>query len=140
MAATITQIRDGLKTRLATISGLEPLARITGGAIVAPAAVVTPGPGQFITYDPALKVQGAYDVVFRIQLVVSEAETESAQLLLDGYLSLTGSSSVIAAIEADRKLGNLVSDLSVEAAGNYGELVIGGTGYFGAEVYVTVMA
>lgn len=138
-AATITEMRNGLQVRLATI-GIEAAARISGGSITPPCAVVEPAPGAFIAYDSALRYSGVYDVAFRIKLAVSEAETESAQILLDGFLSLNGTTSVIAALEGDRTLGGKVATLEVTGAGNYGTVVIGSTECFGCEVYVMVKA
>jgi hypothetical protein len=56
--------------------------------------------------------------VFTVSVVVGRAAERSAQSALDGYLSYEGSSSVRAALEADRSLGGVVQNLLVESASN----------------------
>jgi len=56
--------------------------------------------------------------VFTVSVVVGRSAERTAQTALDGYLSYEGATSVRAALEADRTLGGVVSNLLVESAGN----------------------
>jgi hypothetical protein len=137
MTATITQVRDGLKTRLATITGLETFARTPGGGATPPLAVVYPSPQQFMNYGSAMDGTSD-DATFLVKLAVAGVESEDAETALDAYLAHSGAASVFAAIEAGQTLGGIVSFARVESVSGYGEIVIGGQAYFGAEVLVSV--
>lgn len=112
--ATLSAVRDGLRDRLATISGLhahdlwpEPL--VTPAAVVVPANVgvdATFSGEQFDTFDLVVVVQAA---VLRI-----------AQDALDGYISRSGSGSVQAALEGDQTLGGAAQFLIFDGWQEYG--------------------
>lgn len=137
MTATITQVRDGLKTRLATITGLETFARTPGGGVEPPLAVVYPSPQNPYQYGQAMD-GSSDDAVFVVKLAVAGVESEDAETALDAYLAHSGASSVFAAIEAGTTLGGIVAFARVESVSSYGEIVIGGQSYFGAELLVSV--
>jgi hypothetical protein len=70
-----------------------------------------------ITYNGAMR-GGLITNVFTVSVVVGRSAERTAQTALDGYLSYEGATSVRAALEADRTLGGVVSNLLVESAGN----------------------
>ncbi len=137
MTATITQVRDGIKVRLATISGLETFARTPPGGTEPPLAVVSPAPERFLTYDRAMN-DSSDNAVFLIKVAVAGVESDDAETLLDAYLARSGSKSIRAAVAADRRLGSIVSYAEVTDGLSYGTIAIGGIQYFGAELLVTV--
>lgn len=137
MTATITQVRDGIKVRLATIPGLETFARTPGGGVTPPLAVVYPSPQSPYQYGQAMD-GSTDDATFLVKLAVAGVESEDAETALDAYLAHSGASSVYAAVEAGPTLAGIVSFAAVQAVSSYGSIVIGGQEYFGAELLVTV--
>lgn len=135
MAATMSQLRDGIKARLATISGLRALAYIPDN-ITPPQAIVMP---SRITYDQAFG-RGSDEYAFAVMLVVGRADARNAQTSLDAYLAPSGSGSIKAAIEADSTLGGVAADCRVTDMSNVGPLMLGDTTYLTAEFQVTVIA
>lgn len=131
----IAEIRDGIKARLATISGLRTHDTVPS-TVTPPAAVVAPASDVFITYDVAMG--GIHDLAFTVTLVVSKAWDRTAQDLLDSFIDPSGSRSVFAAMESDPTLGGLVADASVRTVGNYGLITWGDTQYLGCEFTVEV--
>lgn len=73
------------------------------------------------SYDPRAYLGGGADIVFpcRLELPASR-DWESADDQLEGYLSLTGPNSLIAAIEADPTLGGVVDSAAVIGFDNFG--------------------
>lgn len=111
MPATVTQVMDGLKTRLATVSGLrafsyqpEQLNPPMGFPIL-----------NSVTYHRAFN---GGDVVFNcsIVIVVGRYLDRTAHALLDNYLSYSGASSIRAAIEGDLTLGGIAQTLIVQSS------------------------
>jgi len=104
-------VRSGLKTRLATISGLKTYDYIPDSVNV-PGAVV----GQLdLDFDAALN-RGLDRASCTILLIVGRMSESAGQTKLDGYLASTGSTSVKAAIEADATLSGAVQTLRVTSA------------------------
>lgn len=133
--ASVSGIRDGLKTRLATIIGLR--AHDTApGQVQPPAAIVTPGTIQF----DSTMARGADDFTFVITLLVSAAVDRTAQDALDAYLAGSGAKSVKAAVEADVSLGGAAHFARVVGVNQYGLIEYGGVQYLGAEFLVQVTA
>lgn len=106
-----SQVRDGLKTRLLTISGLRAYDLIPD-TVTPPAAVV----GQLdFTFDID-NARGLDQAQVDVLVIVQRFSERSGQDLLDLYLSGSGNSSIKAAIEGDRTLGGAVNTLRVTAA------------------------
>ena len=105
-------------------------------AVDPPVAVVLPSSGDFVAYDTAMDGKDDYELV--VKLIVSAAYSRSAQAELLGYLSRTGTNSILTAIYADPTLGSVVSDLSIAGARGYGDVEWAGVVYYGAELVVTV--
>lgn len=100
--ATVAQIRDGLKTRLDTISGLRGHARMPA-TLNPPAAVA-----YRRSTTPDATMDGADDWLFAITVFVQYTDEPTAQTNLDAYLAPSGANSIRAAIDADGTLGGVV--------------------------------
>jgi len=136
--STITELRDGLATRCATITGLAS----TGTApanLVPPYALVLPG-SPLVQFDESLSDDGIDQYLFTVRVIVGKVDEQGAQLTLDAYLSKTGTSSVRTALRGDRTLGGKASDLRVQSVSKYGVFVINEASYLGAEFSVQVFA
>lgn len=141
--ASVTAIRNGLKTRLDTIAGLRNHAIVVGD-IVPPAAVVIPGDpsrknAMAINYDCTMG-RGSDDFQFTVLLMVSNKVERVSQEALDAYLAGSGALSVKAAIEADGTLGGVAHFTNVQGVRDYGLVTYGGQTYVGAEFMVEVTA
>lgn len=133
--ASITDLRAGLATRLATISGLRTTTE-TPDTINPPVAIINVGT---VNYDRTFQ-QGLDEYNFVVTVIVGRVGIRSAQRLLDSFVSPTGASSVKLAIELDRTLGGKCDSLRVSDMRNYGSLVVGEITYLAAEFNVVVFA
>lgn len=131
--ASVTAIRNGLKTRLETISGVTGYAR-PGGTLNLPAAVVLPGP---IDFDSTMS-RGSDDFTFTVMLLLAESVPDLAQEQLDAYLAGSGAQSVKAAIEGGETLGGAAHFCRVTGVVDYGEVAWSGNLYLGANFTVVV--
>lgn len=105
--ADLKAVRNGIETRMDTISGL----RHADGMVNPPAyAVVLATPGT--EFHQAYQ-DGLTDWTFSVVVYVSTAFNRTARDELDAYCDVTGSKSVKQAIEGDAKLGGIVHDLIV---------------------------
>lgn len=132
---SVSAIRTGLATRLATISGLRSSSFVPDNP-TPPIAVVVP---ERVDFDSTMG-RGLDSLAFNIVVIAQRASERGAQAVLDGYCSSIGSSSVKAAIEGDRTLGGAAQDCRVITMSNYGPLLIGETTYLAATFQVTVLA
>lgn len=136
MMATLAEIRQGLKERMDTISGLRTSAymlRVPNP----PHAMVKP-----LSRLPAADFDGNLPYVFQIWIYANEAGgSERAQQVLDQYLDLEGSHSIPAAIAGDPTLGGVVSwarEAGFEEYAMWAQEA--GTGIFVSILKVEVMA
>jgi hypothetical protein len=107
----VSNVRDGLKTRLATISGLR-VWDVIPDQVTPPGAVV----GQLdFTFDID-NARGVDLANVDVYVIVQRMDARSGQNKLDGYLAGSGSTSIKAAIEGDRTLGGTVNTLRVTRA------------------------
>jgi hypothetical protein len=134
--ASLSAIRDGLKTNLETISGLRAY-DVFPDKVNPPFAAVLPGSPAFTREAMA---RGVIRYKFRILVGVSRASDRAAQDNLDAYLAMTGAESVWLAIESDRTLAGDASDVAVQECTNYGVLDWNGVVYTGAEFEIEVLA
>lgn len=132
---TITQIRDGLKTNLATISGLRAASEVPDNP-TPPQAVVQMGN---VSYDTAFQ-GGLTTYSFIVSVIVARVTENRAQERLDAYSSTSGASSIKEAIESDRTLGGIVADCRVVEMTNVGAVLLGEATYIAADFAVTVYA
>lgn len=137
--ADIKAIRDALKTRLATVSGLRPY-DIVPDTVALPAAVVMPNPGEF---SNDVTMDGCIDLEFVVLVLVQSISDRSSQDALDTYASsATAASDIAAAIDSGS-----TTDWDYAITGpfrNYGEVTWGdpptGQKYLGFEIPVSVAA
>jgi len=133
--ASITNIRTGLATRLATITGLRTAATMPD-LPNPPVAIVIP---DNISFDDTFQ-RGMDTLTFRIFLVVGRADERTAQNSLDAFCATSGASSVKAAVEGDRTLGGAAFDCRVTNMRSYGSVQISETAYLSCEFVVLVYA
>lgn len=133
--ATVTELRQGLADRLATIRGLRVSATVPD-QVNPPIAVVTM---DSVTYDEAFN-RGLDEYRFTVVVVVGRVAERSAQNNLDAYLAPSGSTSVKAAIEGDKSLGGKAQTLRVTSATGGQPMASGDITYLTATFSVTVYA
>jgi hypothetical protein len=106
---TLAQVRNGLEARLATIDGLRVVPYVPDDVPGYPAAVVFPPVNADYSDDFG---DGSFTVTFVVMLFVA-ANIDRKQLDLYDLLDRQGTSSIYAALEADRTLGGLAVDCRV---------------------------
>ena len=106
--AALSDIRSGLASRIATITGLRTAATVPD-QVNPPIAVVIP---ERLTYDDAYQ-RGLVTYSFIIQVIVGKVSERSSQNKIDGFVNPTGATSIKAAIEGDKTLGGVVFDTRV---------------------------
>ena len=113
-AATLTDIRDGLVDRLATISGLRVYSSQMNSIQEYPCAVVI-----LDTLDYVIAIGGySFQGQFRVVMLTDSGIVQDAHEQLDPYLDPSGAQSVTAAILADDTLGGTVDGLVVQTTRN----------------------
>lgn len=132
---TVSQLRSGLATRLATISGLRTSSFVPD-SIDPPVAIVIP---STVTYDTTF-ARGMDEYEFIVLLLVGRVSDRTAQASMDAYCNPSGTSSVKAAIEADKTLGGYAFDCRVTSMRNYQQTPVGDQMYLSAEFVVQVYA
>lgn len=135
MAGTASSIHSGLRTRLATITGLR-VADHLPEQIQPPMAVIQL---QTVAYHRAMR-GGLSAWEFVVSLVAGRMGERSSQVQLDGWISYDGSTSVRAAIEGDPTLGGACSTLTVGEMITVRPLSLGDASYLTCEFTVTVHA
>lgn len=135
--ATPSELRVGLATRLATITGLNTYEEAPG-TITVPAAFPIPSQGP-IEYDETMD-SDVCDFSFRIRLLVQRSTEKIAQANLDPYLAASGTSSIRAAINGDQTLGGKADWARVARVARYGDIEHNGISYLGADFDVEVNA
>ena len=131
---SISLIRQGIATNLATIAGLRTAAEIPDNPSP-PIAVVSL---SSVDFDGAFN-KGLTRYNFLVTVVVGRVAEREAQRRLDAYIS-TGSSSVKYAVESDKTLGGNAYDCRVVSMDSVGSLSISDTTYLAADFTVTVIA
>jgi hypothetical protein len=131
----IASVRAGLKTRLATISGLRCYETIPD-QFSPPAAIV--GMPTSIVFDFVYQ-RAADRMTYPIRILVGKATDRSAQERLEKYLDGSGALSVKAAIEGDPSLGGAANVTRVLSAQGLGVYDMGGVSYLGCDFTVEVI-
>lgn len=134
--ASVTALKNGLKTRLETISGLTVYTRANPGQVNVPAAVIRRGD---ISYDSTM-ARGSDDFAFVVTVVVGLADEQITEGAMDPYLAGSGANSVKAAIDGDGSLGGVAHIARVARASEDLEVTISGIAYLGVEFTVEVTA
>jgi hypothetical protein len=133
--ASVSELRTGIATNLATITGLRTSAFMPDNPNP-PIAVVMP---SSISYDDTFN-RGMQTYVFNVLVIVGRVDERTAQSNLDAFVSGTGTSSVKRAIEVDKTLGGKAFDTRVTEMRNYGQLSIQDILYLTGEFTVLVYA
>ena len=133
--ADIADIRSGIATNLATISGL----RVSAELIDNPSPPVALISLESIDYDLAMQ-GGLTQYNFIITVIVGRSAEREMQRKLDSYCQPTGNYSVKSAVESNRTLSGDVDDLRVISTGSIGSIQINDQTYLAAEFSVTVYA
>ena len=110
-AVTTAQIREGIADNLKAIPGIQASAYVLTNP-QPPCVHVMRGD---VTYDRAMN-GGEHSWVMRVRAFVAAVSDIGGQQLLDQFVAPTGDRSIKQAIEADRTLGGVVSDLRVTQA------------------------
>jgi hypothetical protein len=131
---SITDIRDGIATNLATISGLRTSAELPDQPNP-PIAVVQL---NNVTYDQAFQ-GGLVLYNFTITVIVGKVAERLAQQRLNAYAS-TGAGGVKAALQSDRTLGGSAFDVKLQEMTNIGAITLGEQQYLAAEFAAIVYA
>jgi|SRR5581483_359206 len=109
MAATVSQIRDGLVANLkAAYPGTVQVNKYVLSTPTPPALQIRSGP---VNYDLAMH-RGLDDLTMIVQALTQRSEAGQAQI--DLWIA-SGPGGVKAAIESDRTLGGTVNDARVES-------------------------
>jgi len=126
--ALISELRTGIATNLATISGLRTSSTLPDNPNP-PIALVTP---ISVSFDDTFR-KGMQTYTFVVSVIVGRVDERTAQNKLDAYVSSTGSSSIKLAVESDKTLGGKAYDCRITEMRNYGQLTIGDVIYLTAE-------
>jgi hypothetical protein len=132
---SIADIRAGLATNLATISGLRVATEIPDN----PSPPIAVLQLQSITYDGAM-AKGMTTYNFLISVIVGRPAEREAQRRLDAYASSTGSQSIKLAVESDKSLDGSAYDVRVSDMTNIGAVLLGEATYLAADFICTVYA
>jgi len=128
---SISDIRDGIATNLATISGLRTSAELPDNPSP-PIAVVQLNNVQ---YDQAFQ-GGMVFYTFTITVIVGRV---SERTRLNAYAS-TGAGGVKAALQSDKTLGGVAFDVRLQEMTNIGAITLGEQQYLAAEFSAIVYA
>jgi hypothetical protein len=131
---SITDIRDGIATNLATISGLRTSAELPDQPSP-PIAVVQL---NNVTYDQAFQ-GGLVLYNFTITVIVGRVAERVAQQRLNAFAS-TGAGGIKAALQSDRTLGGHAFDVKLQEMTNIGAITLGEQQYLAAEFAAIVYA
>ena len=136
MPATVSQVKDGLKARIETISGLRAF-DYQPDQVNPPFAWPTLDEVRFHQTGMA---SGGVVMDFTITVVLTRPSERVAQDKMDQYMAWSGPQSIRAALEADRTLGGVCDDLIVNSAGNFTNIDANDTLYLTVDFKVTVYA
>lgn len=108
-------VRANLKTALQTVSGLRVLDTIPDSANIPTQGALAVVGMLDLNFDFTLN-RGFDSASCSVLVIVGRMSESAAQNRLDSYLQSSGSSSIKAAIEADKTLGGAVQTLRVTSA------------------------
>jgi hypothetical protein len=130
----IDAVQRGLAAAAATIAGLTALPTLPDAIDPPTFATVEIEVDYHLTFG-----NGLGGTLFTCGIFTSRGDTEAGRAALAGYISPTGTNSLRAAIEADKKLGGACKQLVAERARGAGRLyTIAGVDYLGAMIDVRV--
>lgn len=135
MPATVSQVGDAIKARLATVSGLRTFS-YQPEQLNPPFA--WPELTQ-VTYHRSMQL-GDVEMQFTINVVVGRYTDRTANELLDEYLSATGAKSIRQALESDRTLGGVVQTVILSSAADVTSLNEADANFLQVQYQMTVHA
>ncbi len=135
MPATVSQVADGIKTRLQTISGLRVFS-------YQPEQLNPPVAYPSLNSVSYHKAFGGGDVQmdWSILVIVGRYLDRVAHANLDGFLSYSGATSIRAAIEGDLTLGGVASALILSDSTDISSLSANDAEFLQIELSLTVHA
>lgn len=132
--ANVSQVREALADRLSTIEGLRVLQTPTD-AIYPPSVVIG---DVSIQFDESFG-RGLDVLTFTLRVYAAKTDDgRRAVNAVDAFITGFGEQSIKAAVEADRRLGDVVADARVTSVQNYGAYEVAGQLYVGADLTVTI--
>jgi hypothetical protein len=131
---SIADIRAGLATNIATISGLRVAAEIPDNPSP-PIAVIAL---NNVSYDLDFN-RGMTLYNFTVTLIVGRVAERDAQRKLDAYAG-NGERSIKTAVQSDRQLGGAAFDVRLSEMSTIGALNLGEQTYLAADFAVQVYA
>lgn len=132
---SIATIRDGLKTRLATVTGLTVYDTMPDD-VYPPCAIV--GMPSRIAYDVTFRTAVAR-IDIPIRILAGRVLEAQAQDTLDGYVSADGANSLRAALDNDPTLNGAAHTARITEARDYGVYTVGDVPYLGVELNCEVI-
>lgn len=132
--ATLTQVREALKARLATVRNLTAYA-IEPGTPFCPAAWTLP-----IRINYHASYDGDLTFTVGVTVAVQLGDLGQAQTALDDYLAPSGTKSVVAALETPPSGGDALDSVRVVAMTSYATREMGGKSVLTAGLEVEVYA
>lgn len=117
MPATVSQVADGIKNRLATITGLRAFS-YQPEQLNPPFAYPVL---NSVDYHGAM-AGGRVTMNFTVYVVVGRYTDRTAFATLDNYLSYSGAQSVRACLEGDLTLGGVCQSLILSSSSNISAL------------------
>jgi hypothetical protein len=140
MAATLTQIRQGLAATLSTLQGIQVSPYMLSNATPPAVHLYPGGAAGDITYDLAFQ-RGLDMWPFTVQAFVGLTSDIGAQVMLDQFIAPSGPQSIKTVMESNPTLGGLVDDTQVVSCTGYRIYRRDGAGpVLGAEWHLTVYA
>lgn len=132
-----SDVRNGLQTRLQTITGLRVLDTVPDSVNIPTQGAVAVVGMLDLNFDFAMN-RGADQATCSILVIVGRMNESTAQDRLDGYLASSGATSIKTAIEADKTLGGAVATLRVTQATS-GMITIANIDYISYRYEVTLI-
>lgn len=137
--ATIAAMRDGLQTRLETLSGVRATQEWAGPMNVSGSASVAVIEKAATEYDTVMNGQG--DAVnFRVTMLVSKVSDRTGRDKLDAFCDPTSGSTTSVRTAVNGTLGSIVAFATVVSDSEYREYSVPGDteAYLGCEFMVQV--
>jgi hypothetical protein len=133
MPATVTQVAEGLRVRLDTISGLRCF-NYQPEQLNPPVAF--PSLSQ-VEYHRAFK-GGNVQMMWTVHVVVGRYTDSRSYELLDDFLSYDGAKSIRACLEADKTLGGICETLVLQSGSNVSSISENGAEFLEISTTLTV--
>lgn len=133
--ATLSEITDGIKTTLGSVSGLRVYDNVPDMGLNFPAAFVVP---TSIEFDLAMQ-RGTDKYVFDLMIAVQRSDSRTGQDKLHTYITGSGSNSIREAIFNSRTLGLDNTDARVVQVSNISaDVSVNGIDAIGANIEIEV--